>query len=72
MPELSPLPQNQVIRLVAQADRREFALFLGAGASRSSGAPLASEMIHEWRRMGTHFLPAFTGVYGQTRSPRLG
>lgn len=44
------LPQDQVVRLVAQADAREFSLFLGAGASRSSGVPLASELIAEWRR----------------------
>ncbi|MEO8433589.1 MAG: tetratricopeptide repeat protein [Pyrinomonadaceae bacterium] len=51
MQELDVLPQSQVIRLVAQLDEREFTLFLGAGASRSSGVPLASEMIQEWRRM---------------------
>ncbi|HEX8139136.1 MAG TPA: tetratricopeptide repeat protein [Pyrinomonadaceae bacterium] len=45
------LPLTQVIRLVAQADRREFTLFLGAGASKSSGVPLASDMIAEWRKM---------------------
>jgi tetratricopeptide (TPR) repeat protein len=45
------LPQEQVVRLVAQADKREFSLFLGAGASRSSGIPLASEMVHEWRQL---------------------
>ena len=45
------LPQEQVVRLVAQADSREFSLFLGAGASRSSGVVLASEMIREWREL---------------------
>jgi tetratricopeptide (TPR) repeat protein len=44
------LPQSQVIDEVYDADSREFSLFLGAGASRSSGVPLASEMIQEWRR----------------------
>lgn len=51
MPEPDVLPQSQVIRLIAQADKREFTLFLGAGASKSSGVPLASEMIQEWRRI---------------------
>jgi tetratricopeptide (TPR) repeat protein len=50
-PEFELLPQSQVIRLIAQSDRREFTLFLGAGASRSSGVLLASEMIEEWQRM---------------------
>ena len=45
------LPQEQVIRRMRAADDREFALFLGAGASRSSGIVLASEMIAEWRRI---------------------
>lgn len=44
------LPQEQVARLFKQADPREFSLFLGAGASRSSGVALASEMIAEWRQ----------------------
>jgi len=51
MAELRILPQEQVIRLVAQADPREFSVLLGAGASRSSGVPLASEMIGEWREL---------------------
>jgi tetratricopeptide (TPR) repeat protein len=51
MADLEVLPQSQVIRLIAQADEREFTLFLGAGASKSSGVPLASEMIREWRQM---------------------
>ncbi|HEV2913877.1 MAG TPA: tetratricopeptide repeat protein [Pyrinomonadaceae bacterium] len=51
MQELDVLSQNQVVRLIAQVDKREFTLFLGAGASKSSGVPLASEMISEWRRM---------------------
>ena len=44
------MSQESVVRLVAQADPREFSLLLGAGASRSSGVPLASEMVAEWRR----------------------
>lgn len=51
MPHPEPIPQSQVLRLIAQADPREVALFLGAGASKSSGIPLAGEMIAEWRRM---------------------
>lgn len=51
MDNLKILPQEQVLRLVAQADPREFTLFLGAGASRSSGVILASEMIKEWREL---------------------
>ena len=51
MVELTVLPQSQVIRIIAQADKREFALFLGAGASKSSGVPLTFEMIREWRQM---------------------
>jgi len=42
---------GHVVREIAQADPREFALFLGAGASCSSGVPTATEMIEEWRRM---------------------
>ncbi|MGH2397322.1 MAG: tetratricopeptide repeat protein, partial [bacterium] len=45
------LPQSQVVRLIAQADAREFSLFLGAGASISSGVPSVGTMIAEWRRM---------------------
>jgi len=45
------LPQDQVVRIVGDADPREFSLFLGAGASRSSGVALAGEMIGEWRRL---------------------
>ncbi len=51
MPALVQMPQSQVVRLIGQADQREFTLLLGAGASKSSGVPLASEMIHEWRDM---------------------
>lgn|GEM_PF-2953436 len=51
MAEPNVLSQNQVIRLITQANKREFTLLLGAGASKSSGVPLASEMIAEWRRM---------------------
>lgn len=43
--------QAQTVRLIAQADPLEFSLFLGAGASRSSGVVLASEMIRAWREM---------------------
>ena len=45
------LPEAQVIRLIAQAEPRTFTVFLGAGASKSSGVPLGSEMIREWRQM---------------------
>ena len=51
MPGLERLPANRVLRVVANADAGELSLFLGAGASRSSGVPLASEMIEEWREM---------------------
>lgn len=51
MTDIKIFPQDQVVRLVAQADPREFSVFLGAGASRSSGVPLASEMIKEWRQL---------------------
>ena len=51
MSELETLPESQVLRVIANADSREFSLFLGAGASKSSGVPLASEMIEEWRQM---------------------
>ena len=50
MATLPSLPEDAVVRLVSQADPREFAVFLGAGASRSSGVPLASEMVAEWRQ----------------------
>jgi tetratricopeptide (TPR) repeat protein len=50
-PLIKILPQDQAVRLVAIADPREFSVFLGAGASLSSGVPLASEMIEEWRQM---------------------
>ena len=51
MTEPERLPQGQVLRLIHSADPREFSLFLGAGASKSSGVPLAGEMIAEWRGM---------------------
>lgn len=44
-------PQSKVTRIVANADPGEFMVFLGAGASKSSGVPLAGEMIAEWRKM---------------------
>lgn len=50
MPDLVPLAPLRVTRLVAQANPREFTLFLGAGASKSSGILLAFEMIREWRQ----------------------
>lgn len=43
--------QNHVIRHITQANRREFALFLGAGASISSGVPSGGAMVQEWRQM---------------------
>ena len=51
MPEIKQLPYGQVVRLIAERDKLAFALLLGAGASKSSGVPLASEMIEEWRRI---------------------
>ncbi len=51
MAAIDKLPTSQVVRLVADADPREFSLFLGAGASYSSGIPLAGQMIDEWRQM---------------------
>ncbi len=39
----------QLIREIVRHQPAELALLLGAGASRSSGIPLASEMISEWR-----------------------
>lgn len=50
MNSLKLFKQEQVVRIVSDADPREYALFLGAGASRSSGIVLASEMIREWRQ----------------------
>jgi tetratricopeptide (TPR) repeat protein len=44
-------PQSIAIRNLVGADPGEFMLFLGAGASKSSGIPLAGEMIQEWRQM---------------------
>ena len=51
MPEPKQLPYTQVVRLIAERDKLAFALFLGAGASKSSGVLLASEMIEEWRKI---------------------
>ena len=51
MPELKHLPYTQVVRLIAERDKLAFNLLLGAGASKSSGVPLASEMIEEWRKI---------------------
>jgi tetratricopeptide (TPR) repeat protein len=62
MATLPTLPEDAVVRLVTQADAREFAVFLGAGASRSSGVPVASEMVAEWRARAYH-------EQGQTTSP---
>jgi tetratricopeptide (TPR) repeat protein len=39
----------KLIRELGRHQPAELALFLGAGASKSSGIPLASEMIAEWR-----------------------
>ncbi len=62
MATLPSLPEDAVVRLITQADAREFAVFLGAGASRSSGVPVASEMVAEWRTRAYH-------EQGQTSSP---
>ncbi len=51
MPDLKQLPYTQVVRLIADRDKLAFNLLLGAGASKSSGVPLASEMIDEWRKI---------------------
>jgi tetratricopeptide (TPR) repeat protein len=51
MPDAELLRDSYVIRQIQQADPREFTLFLGAGASWSSGIPVGSDMIKEWRTM---------------------
>lgn len=40
----------QLVREIGRHDPAQLALLLGAGASRSSGVALASEMIDEWRQ----------------------
>jgi tetratricopeptide (TPR) repeat protein len=47
MPSM-PLRQEQVIDSIKDAGKRQFVLFLGAGASYSSGVPVASQMVEEW------------------------
>jgi hypothetical protein len=37
-----------------EAEPRIFTVFLGAGASKSSGVPLGFEMIREWRQPAFH------------------
>lgn len=54
MPDLKRLPYTQVVRLIAERDKLAFTLLLGAGASKSSGVLLASEMIAEWRKIAHH------------------
>lgn len=54
MPDLKQLPYTQVVRLIAERDKLAFTLLLGAGASKSSGVLLASEMIAEWRKIAHH------------------
>lgn len=44
------LAERRVIQLVSES-RTRLALFLGAGASVSSGVPAAGAMIREWRQM---------------------
>ena len=51
MGELRTLSEDAVVRLISQAGSREYALFLGAGASKSSGIPLGSEMVDEWKAL---------------------
>ncbi|MFK8052901.1 MAG: tetratricopeptide repeat protein [Woeseiaceae bacterium] len=51
MTDVKRKPMASVQRILASADAREYLLFLGAGASKSSGIPLAGEMIAEWRDM---------------------
>lgn len=51
MPDAELLRDSYVIRQIQQADPHEFTLFLGAGASFSSGIPLGGDMITEWREM---------------------
>jgi hypothetical protein len=50
-PSMDVFHQDHVIRHITQANRREFALFLGAGASISSGVPSGGAMVQEWRQM---------------------
>ncbi len=57
------LSESSVVRLVKQAERRSYMVFLGAGASYSSGIPLASHMIAEWRTMAHRESGAGTGDF---------
>src|SRR6476469_9293614 len=51
MGELKVFSEDSVVRLISQAGSREYAVFLGAGASKSSGVPLGSEMVEEWKAL---------------------
>jgi tetratricopeptide (TPR) repeat protein len=43
-------PQEEIVKLVGHSNKRDFMLFLGAGASISSGVPGAGAMIREWKQ----------------------
>jgi tetratricopeptide (TPR) repeat protein len=47
--ELKRLPQGQIVRIISDAEPRAFTLFLGAGASRSSGVPSGGDLVKTWR-----------------------
>ena len=44
------MTSDQLIKLIRRHQPAQLALLLGAGASKSSGVPLASEMRDEWRQ----------------------
>jgi len=46
----SRMTSAQLIREIRRHQPAELTLRLGAGASKRSGVPLASEMIEEWRQ----------------------
>jgi Flp pilus assembly protein TadD len=48
------LAEEQVLQIVSESSGR-LALFLGAGASVSSGVPAAGAMIREWRQMAHRY-----------------
>lgn len=51
------LAEEQVLQIVSESGGR-LALFLGAGASVSSGVPAAGAMIREWREMAHRYAHA--------------
>ena len=44
------MTSDQLVKLIRRHQPAQLALLLGAGASKSSGVPLAFEMIAEWRQ----------------------